>query len=133
VMKIFMINFRLLLRSFRFAFDGLSYVIRTQNNARFHLLATILVLIISLCLDLNLIQWCLIFFSISIVWIAECFNTALEKMFDLVESNPNPLVKVGKDSGAAAVLISALLSVLIGLFVLLPPLIQNISALIKNN
>lgn len=132
-MKIFMINFRLLFRSFRFAFAGLSYVIRTQNNARFHLLATILILIISLCLDLTLVQWCLIFFSISIVWIAECFNTALEKLFDLVESNPNPLVKVGKDSGAAAVLISALLSMMIGLLVLLPSFIQKISFLIKSN
>jgi diacylglycerol kinase (ATP) len=127
-----MINLRLLLKSFRFAFDGLFYVIKTQNNARIHLVATLLVIILSLSLDLSVLQWCAIIFSISIVWIAECFNTALEKLFDLVESKPNPLVKAGKDSGAAAVLVSAVLSISIGLFVLLPPLILKISLLFNN-
>jgi diacylglycerol kinase len=125
-----MINLRLLLKSFRYAFDGLFYVIKTQNNARFHLVATFLVIILSL--SFSVLQWCAIIFSISIVWIAECFNTALEKLFDLVESKPNPLVKAGKDSGAAAVLVSAVLSISIGLFVLLPPLILKISLLFNN-
>lgn len=124
-----MINFKAIARSIGYAFSGLSYVIRTQNNARFHTLATIIVLALSFFLQLNLIQWCLILIAIFLVWIAECFNTAIEKIFDLIEPDHHPLVKFGKDSGAAAVLLAAFLSVIIGLIVLGPPLYQKLQAL----
>lgn len=125
-----MINFKAILKSFVFAFAGLFYVIRTQNNARFHALATILVVAVGFWVRLSPVQWCLILIAIGLVWISECFNTSLEKMFDLVNPTPHPLVKNGKDSGAAAVLIAAFLSIAIGLIVLLPPLIQKITLLL---
>lgn len=124
-----MINFKAILKSLGYAFAGLFYVVRTQNNARFHSLATVLVVAVGFWLQLTIIQWCLILIAIGLVWIAECFNTSLEKMFDLVNPDPHPLVKNGKDSGAAAVLVAALLSVAIGLLVLLPPLTQKIASL----
>lgn len=124
-----MINFKSIFRSFRFAFSGLAYVVKTQNNARFHLLATIIIILISIWLKLSLIQWCLIAVAISLVWIAECFNTSLEKLFDLVRPEIDPLVKYGKDSGAAAVLIAALLSVTLGILVLGPALLNKLGQL----
>jgi len=59
---------------------------------------------------------------IAIVWIAEFINTALEAVVDLASPAHHPLAKVGKDVGAAAVLIAALAAVLIGLLILGPPL-----------
>jgi diacylglycerol kinase len=124
-----MINIKAIFKSIKFAYEGLLHVVKTQNNARFHLLATIIVIGISIWLKLNPIEWCLILIAISLVWIAECFNTTLESFFDLVNPEPHPLVKNGKDSGAAAVLIAAILSVTLGVIVLGPSLIQKIQSL----
>lgn len=128
-MKFFMINFKAIFKSIKFAFEGLLHVVKTQNNARFHLLATIIVIGVGVWLKLNALEWCLILIAISLVWIAECFNTTLESFFDLVNPEPHPLVKNGKDSGAAAVLIAAILSVTLGIIVLGPSLIQKIQSL----
>jgi diacylglycerol kinase len=124
-----MINIKALLKSIGYAFTGLIHVVRTQNNARFHTLATIIVVALSIWLQLNSVQWCLILIAIFIVWIAECFNTSIENLFDLVNPDPHPLVKNGKDSGAAAVLLAAILSVVLGLIVLGPPLLQKLQSL----
>lgn len=126
-----MINIKSIFKSIKYAFEGLIHVVKTQNNARFHLLATIIVLGLSIWLKLDALEWCLILVAISLVWIAECFNTTLESFFDLVNPEPNPLVKHGKDSGAAAVLIAAFLSVALGFIILGPPLIQKIQHLLR--
>ncbi len=125
-----MINIKALFKSIGYAVTGLIHVVKTQNNARFHALATIIVIALSIWLQLNPAQWCLILIAIFIVWISECFNTSIENLFDLVNPDPHPLVKNGKDSGAAAVLLAALLSVVIGLIVLGPPLLQKLQSLL---
>ncbi|MBA3073910.1 MAG: diacylglycerol kinase family protein [Anaerolineae bacterium] len=107
------------------------HVVKTQNNARFHLLATIIVVSICIWLKINPVEWCLILVAIALVWIAECFNTTLESFFDLVNPEPHPLVKNGKDSGAAAVLVAAFLSIALGIIVLGPPLIQKLQYLLR--
>jgi diacylglycerol kinase len=61
------------------------------------------------------------------VWAAEFFNTAIESIVDLASPEENPLAKAGKDVGAAAVLIAALTSILIGLLILGPPLWKKIA------
>lgn len=121
-----MISFKKIFRSFGYAFSGLVYVVKTQNNARFHLISTLLVIIVSLLLKLSLIEWCFIILAICLVWIAECFNTSIEKFFDLISPEFNPLVKRGKDAGAAAVLVAALLSISIGIIILGPHLVHQI-------
>lgn len=125
-----MINIKALFKSIGYAVTGLIHVVKTQNNARLHALATIIVIALSIWLQLNPAQWCLILIAIFIVWISECFNTSIENLFDLVNPDPHPLVKNGKDSGAAAVLLAALLSVVIGLIVLGPPLLQKLQSLL---
>ena len=127
-----MINFKLIIKSIGHALDGLFYVVKTQNNARFHLLATVLVIFLSFFLRLSLVEWCLILLAISLVWMAECFNTSLEKLFDLIKTDPHPLIKAGKDSGAAAVLISAFLSIVIGIFILGPHLFRFVRLIFEN-
>jgi diacylglycerol kinase len=131
VMKTFMINIKAIFKSIKYAFEGLHHVVKTQNNARFHLLATLIVVVLSFWVNLNPNEWCLILIAISIVWIAECFNTTLESFFDLVNPDPHPLVKNGKDSGAAAVLIAAFLSIALGIIILGPHLIQKISIILR--
>ena len=114
--------------SFRHAFRGMGYVLRTQRNAWIHALVSLLVLLMALWLQLPLRDWAVLLLTIAMVWTAEFINTALEAVVDLASPQQHPLAKVGKDVGAAAVLIAAATSVLIGLLVLGPPLWQRITA-----
>lgn len=119
-------------RAFRYAFAGWGYVIRTQRNAWIHALASVAVIVMSIWLGLSAQDWAIIILTIAMVWMAEILNTALEAVVDLASNNEHhELAKVGKDVGAAAVLIAALASVVVGLFVLGPPLWSRIEAWIK--
>lgn len=119
-------------RSFRFAFSGWWYVLRTQRNAWIHAIASIFVILISAWLQIDRLEWAIILLAISIVWTAEFLNTALEAVVDLASQHEyNHLAKRGKDVGAAAVLISAAASILIGLLVLGPPLLVRLQQYIR--
>lgn len=118
-----MLNFlRLRARSFRYAFAGWWYVIRTQKNAWIHALISVVVIAAALVLRLPARDVAVLLITIALVWTAEFINTALEAVVDLASPQLHPLAKVGKDVGAAAVLISALASILVGFLILGPPL-----------
>src|SRR5512136_2113871 len=94
--------------SFRNAFTGWHHVIRTQRNAWIHAVVSVAVIIVSLWLGLDALKWAMIIFAIALVWTAEFINTALEAVVDLASHHEyHHLAKVGKDVGAAAVLIAA--------------------------
>jgi diacylglycerol kinase (ATP) len=112
-------------RSFRYAFSGWWYVIRTQRNAWIHTLVSVAVILAGLWLGISPQDWALIVLAIAMVWTAEFINTALEAVVDLASPTQHYLAKVGKDVGAAAVLIAAAASALIGLLILGPPLLQR--------
>lgn len=117
------------IRSFGHAFAGWWYVIQTQENAWIHTLATLLVMVFAAWLQLPARDWAVLILTITLVWFAEFINTSLEAVVDLASPEKHPLAKVGKDVGAAAVLIAAIASVLVGLLIMGPPLWQKISSL----
>jgi diacylglycerol kinase len=114
--------------AFRYAFAGWWYVIRTQRNAWIHAVISIIVMILGLWLALPARDWAIIFIAIAMVWTAEFINTALEAVVDLASPQQSHLAKAGKDVGAAAVLIAAISSILIGLLILGPPLLERIQS-----
>ena len=114
------------LRAFRHAFRGLWYVLHTQRNAWIHALATLTVAVLGFWLRLALHDWALLVLTVATVWTAEFINTALEAVVDLASPQQHPLAKVGKDVGAAAVLIASLAAFLVGLLVLGPPLWEKL-------
>jgi len=118
------------LRSFRNAFRGWWYVIRTQQNAWIHAVVTAGVIALAFWLRLPTRDLAVLFLAIALVWSAEFLNSALEAVVDLASPAKHPLAKVGKDVGAAAVLIAALTSMLIGLLILGPPLWLKIKPLL---
>jgi diacylglycerol kinase len=113
--------------SFRHAFHGLWFVIRTQRNAWIHAVITTLVVLAAFWLLLPLRDWAVLFLTISMVWTAEFINTALEAVVDLASPQQHPLAKVGKDVGAAAVLMASIAAILVGLLILGPPLLEKVS------
>ena len=118
--------FRLRALSFRYAFAGWWYVLRTQRNAWIHALISIAVMLLALWLQLPARDWAVLILTIAMVWTAEFINTALEAVVDLASPDLHPLAKVGKDVGAAAVLIAALASVLVGLLLMGPLLWERL-------
>jgi diacylglycerol kinase len=112
--------------AFGHAFRGWWYVLKTQQNAWIHALAATLVFIMAFWLQLPPRDWAVLTLTIAMVFSAEFINTAIEAVVDLASPAHHPLAKVGKDVGAAAVLIAALAAVLIGLLILGPPLWQRL-------
>lgn len=117
------------LLAFRYAFDGWWYVIRTQRNAWIHAVVSFLAIALGLWLQISRSEWVAIIIMITLVWLAEFLNTALEAVVDLASPGTNRLAKVGKDVGAAAVLIAAGASVVVGLLIFGPPLWSRLQAL----
>jgi len=118
--------------SFRYAFAGWWFVIRTQRNAWIHATVSIAVIIVSFWLGLSPHDWAVIVLAIAMVWTAEFLNTALEAVVDLASPQQHYLAKVGKDVGAAAVLIAAGSAALIGFLILGPPLWVRLTTLFGN-
>lgn len=114
------IDFRKAIGSFRYAWEGLVGLVRSENNARIHFLATILVLVVGFFFRITLIEWSLVAIVIALVWAGEAFNTAIEKLADVVSPEKHPVIKIVKDVAAAGVLILSLVAVVVGLLIFLP-------------
>jgi diacylglycerol kinase len=114
------------LRSFVYAFHGWAYAMRTQRNAWIHAVIATIVFLLGLWLGLPPRDWAVIILAIAMVFAAEFINTSIEAVVDLATSEHHPLAKIGKDVGAAAVLVAALAAVVIGLLILGPPLWMKI-------
>lgn len=112
--------------SFRYALEGVWYVLRSQRNAQIHALATALVTLLAAWLRLSGVEWALLVLTFMVVWVAEFVNTALEAHIDLTSPAINSQVKAAKDVAAAAVLIAAVGSIIVGLIILGPPLIDRL-------
>jgi len=108
--------------SFGHALRGWAYVLKTQHNAWIHSAVAIVVFTLGIWLRLSVPDWAILIITITIVFTAEFINTAIEAVVDLASPVHHPLAKVGKDVGAAAVLVAALAAVFIGLLILGPPL-----------
>lgn len=92
--------------SFTWAFAGIVYVLRTQRNMRIHMAAGLLALVLALVLGVSRLEFIAILGVVSLVIIAEMFNTALEAAIDATVTHYHPLIKVAKDVSAGAVLVA---------------------------
>lgn len=109
-----------LIRSFIAALQGLGYVLRSERNARIHLLIAVIVVAASVFYQLSNPELAAIFFAILIVFVSEIVNTAFEKTLDLIEPGHHEQVRIIKDMAAAAVLVAAAGAAAIGFAVFWP-------------
>lgn len=115
------------MKSFSYAFEGVRMVFRTDPNMVIHAFATIAVIILSIVTGLTKTETIAIVFAIAIVWIAELFNTIIEKLADLVTVQQHPKIKFIKDVSAAAVLVAAIASAIIGCIIFIPKIMTWLS------
>ena len=115
------------LRCFAYALKGISVLISKQVNFRIHLFAVIAVVLGGIILDVSLMEWIILILCMGLVLMLEALNTAIEYTIDLVSPGYHELAGKIKDISAAAVLIAALTSTLIGLIIFIPKIFVYLS------
>lgn len=118
------LSIRRLINSFKYAFRGIGHAYKYEQNFKVHSIFIIIVILTSIVLKISKAEWLFIIIIIGLVIATELINTALEALVDLVTSEYKELAKVAKDTASAAVLILALTSVIIGLVIFLPKIIE---------
>ena len=108
------------IKSFGYAFKGMFELIKSEPNARIHLVATIGVVGAGLFFRISGTEWCLVMLSIALVWAAEGFNTVVEKIVNHLFPEYNETARIVKDISAGAVLFCAIAAFGCGLIIFLP-------------
>jgi diacylglycerol kinase len=121
-MKAKTFSFRARAKSFRFAWEGIARFFACEHNAWIHLAFTILVFMASWYLHVSRSEFLLLIIATGFVWVAEIFNTAIEKIMDFIEPGYHMSVKRIKDLSAAAVLVAAITAATTGAFIFIPKL-----------
>lgn len=103
--------------SLRYALEGITYCIKTQKNMRIHLIFAIITLAAGIIVKISRTEFILVIMAISIVFICEIINTAVEKAIDATTKEYNPIAKIAKDVAAGAVLVAAINSIIVGLLI----------------
>ena len=112
-----------LIDSFKHAFEGIRVAIKSERNLQIHIAIMFLVIIIGIILKISVVEWfvCLLLFGgvISL----QMINTAIETTVDLITME-NSKAKLAKDASAGAVLVMAIVSVIIGLIIFVPKILE---------
>jgi diacylglycerol kinase len=106
--------------SLRFAYEGVRLFFNEEHNARVHGVATIAVMLACWVFGVTTMQLVALVIVTGMVWTAEIFNTAIERAMDFISPGQHPSIKVVKDLGAAAVLVTSLMAVITALIIFIP-------------
>jgi diacylglycerol kinase (ATP) len=108
------------MKSFVFAFNGLRSLFKREHNASIHLVSMLIAVVLGFYLHIELFEWLAISIVIALVFMAELFNTAIERLADFVEPAWNNKIGLIKDYCAAAVLTTAFVSLIVGGIIFIP-------------
>jgi undecaprenol kinase len=112
---------RTIFQSFRLAWQGLLFIIKTERNMRIHLIFAFIAVVASLALKISEIEWIFVIFAIALVMITEAANTAFELLLDFLHGDSyHPNVKILKDIAAGGVFVAALNAFIIACIIFLP-------------
>jgi diacylglycerol kinase (ATP) len=114
------------IKSLGYALAGWLYMLRRQKNTRLQAVASLAVFVFALWLQIDALRWAILILTITMVWMAEFMNAAVEAAINLASMELHPMAKVGKDVASAAVLLGVVASIVIGLLILGPPLFDKL-------
>jgi diacylglycerol kinase len=112
------------LKSFRYAFSGLRVLVKEEHNARIHLFATVCVIVMGVLFRISCTEWVTVALAIGLVFGMEAVNSAVENICDFVCPERDARIKKIKDLAAAAVLLSAIAALAVGLFIFIPKIMS---------
>lgn len=107
-------------RSFKYALRGLYHLVRTEQNARVHVLLTLFAGICAIAFKITHTEVAILFFAVVLVFGTEITNTAIEKLLDLVHPENHAQIAFIKDALAGAVLIAAIIAAAVFFFTFYP-------------
>lgn len=105
------------INSFKYAFNGLWILIRDEHNARIHLFFAFLTIIGGFWFKISVTEWMILLITIALVFAAEFFNSAIEALADKISPEKDEFIKKAKDVAAGGVLITAIISVIVGVLI----------------
>ncbi len=112
------------IKSFTYAFNGLRIVFIEEHNARIHLMAAIIAIVLGFVLQINAMEWVAIVFAIAMVLSMEIINTSIENIADFISPEKDDMIKKIKDLSAAAVLITAIATLIVGIIIFAPKIVS---------
>ncbi len=113
-------SFRARANSIRYACDGIYNFFAQEHNTWIHLVATVMVFVAAFCLRVSTNEIIALVIVTGFVWVAEIFNTVIERIMDFISPGYHPKVKLVKDLAAAAVLTASFIAVITGAIVFIP-------------
>ncbi len=116
-------------KSFTYAWDGLKYAFKYEQNILFHALSTIVVIIAGLYFHISLTEWLILCLIIGLVIATELINTSIEATIDLITDKVHPLAKIAKDTAAAAVLTFGFTAIIIAIIIFVPKILTMIGVM----
>ena len=110
-------------QSFKYAFEGLVFGFKNTRNLQIDVCFVIVVTICGFIFKISLIEWVAVLLCFALVMSLELVNTAIEEAVNLAMPNIHPVAKISKDVAAGAVMMSALMTVIVGIIIFLPKFI----------
>ncbi|MDO8657513.1 MAG: diacylglycerol kinase family protein [Candidatus Levybacteria bacterium] len=115
-----MIRWKELLLSFKYAFEGIYYALKHNQNLRIHFAAAVIVVIASVIFNVNAFEMGILGVMILLVISMEMLNTTIEQMVNLIINEHRKEAKIAKDVSAGMVLLTAIGSVIVGVLIFIP-------------
>ena len=104
--------------------EGINFVITNESNFKKEIVIGIIALLLSYILKISRIEFIIILIMIALVLTSEIINTSIEKVVDLYTKDYNNLAKIAKDVSAGSVLVMSIFSLLVGIIIFLPKIIN---------
>lgn len=115
-----------LFQSFEHAWHGVIHILRHERNARIHLGFALAALLVGMVLHVSNAELAAVFFAIILVFLAEIFNTAIERTLDLIDLRENSRIKLIKDMAAGGVLVAAVAAAAMGAVIFIPHVARSL-------
>lgn len=113
--------------AFKNSINGFKNVFKNERNIKIEIVFAAIATIFGFLLKISEIEFSIIIVVIFIVFITEFLNTAIENTVDMISMEYEEKAKNAKDISSAAVTLSAVLSVIVGVIIFLPKLIYLIN------
>lgn len=113
-----------LIKSFDYAIQGIKLVVRTEANMKIHIGVAIFVVVLGFLFRISHVEWLACVLCIGLVFSAEIMNTAIETLVDMISPEKNAIAGKIKDMAAGSVLIAALMSIVVGVIIFIPKILQ---------
>lgn len=112
-------------KSFSYAWSGIKLVLKNEHNTWIHLFLTVIAMVLGIVFKLATAEWATLIIVTAMVWMAELFNTCIEKIMDFSTTDFHPQIKLIKDMAAAAVLIASIAALIVGAIIFIPKIFNH--------